>query len=34
MDFKMSRKKSANQVSRLLPNVCDFPKENHTLAWI
>jgi hypothetical protein len=30
--LKTSRKKSANQkLSKLLPNVCIFQKENHTL---
>jgi hypothetical protein len=30
---KFQEKKSANQkVSRLLPNVCDFQKENHILG--
>jgi hypothetical protein len=31
--LKITRKKFANQVLRLLPNVCDFQKENHTLGY-
>jgi hypothetical protein len=32
MDFKNLKKKIRDpKVSRLLPNVCDFQKENHTL---
>jgi hypothetical protein len=33
MDFKNLKKKIREpEVSRLLPNVCDFQKENHTLG--
>ncbi len=32
MDYKSHKKKIREpKVSRLLPNVCDFLKENHTL---
>jgi hypothetical protein len=33
MDFKILKKKNlgTRKVLRLLPNVCDFQKENHTL---
>jgi hypothetical protein len=34
MDFKNLKKKIREpKVSRLLPNVCDFPEENHTLGY-
>jgi hypothetical protein len=34
MDFKNLKKKIRDpKVSRLLPNVCDFPEENHTLGY-
>jgi hypothetical protein len=34
MDFKNLKKKIREpKVSRLLPNVCDFQKENHTLGY-
>jgi hypothetical protein len=33
MDFKILKKKIREpKVLRLLPNVCDFRKENHTLG--
>jgi hypothetical protein len=33
MDFKKSQGKNPQpKVLRLLPNVCDFQKENHTLG--
>jgi hypothetical protein len=32
MDFKNRKKKISKPiVARLLPNVCDFPEENHTV---
>jgi hypothetical protein len=35
MDFKNLEKKTREQkVSRLLPNVCDFQKENHTIRYV
>jgi hypothetical protein len=35
MDFKNLKKKICEpKVSRLLPNVCDFQKENRTLAGL
>jgi hypothetical protein len=34
MDLKNLKKKMLEpKVSRLLPNVCDFQKENHTLGY-
>jgi hypothetical protein len=34
LDFKSLEKKICEpKVSRLLPNVCDFRKENHTLGY-
>jgi hypothetical protein len=34
MDFKILKKKTREpKASRLLPNVCDFQKENHTLEY-
>jgi hypothetical protein len=34
MDLKNLKKKSGGpKFSRVLPNVCDFPKENHTLGY-
>jgi hypothetical protein len=34
MDFENLKKKIREpKVSRLLPNVCDFQKENHTLGY-
>jgi hypothetical protein len=34
MDFENLKKKICEpKVSRLLPNVCDFQKENHTLGY-
>jgi hypothetical protein len=33
-DFKNLKKKIHEpKISRLLPNVCDFQKENHTLGY-
>jgi hypothetical protein len=34
MDFKNLKKKIREpKVSKLLPNVCEFQKENHTLGY-
>jgi hypothetical protein len=34
LDFKNLKKKTSKpKVSRLLPNVCDFQKENHILGY-
>ncbi len=33
MDFKNLKKKISEPRPRLLPNVCDFHKENHTLGY-
>jgi hypothetical protein len=34
MDFKNLKKTIREpEISRLLPNVCDFQKENHTLGY-
>jgi hypothetical protein len=34
MDFKKSQEKIHElTVSRLLPNACDFQKENHTVGY-
>jgi hypothetical protein len=33
MDFKIRKKIREPKVLRLLPNVCDYQKENHSLVY-